>query len=117
MTVRITIDGSYDDHEEFSSFAKRVCEHVRANEPGTLAYEFFVDEDSGTFVLHEIYADDDAFLAHVDDARASGRLEQMLAVCRWDRVTSLNRVHGERVREVLDKVGARRLHGLAGVAR
>lgn len=50
--------------EEFSRLARRGASGAEANEPGTLGYEFFINEEGSDCYLNEYYADSEAFLTH-----------------------------------------------------
>lgn len=50
--------------EEFRRCARLGAGNAEANEPGTLGYEFFVDEDGTESYLVEYYADSQSFLTH-----------------------------------------------------
>ena len=41
-----------------------IVHHVRRNEPGALAYEYFLSQDEKRLSIYERYADSDAVLAH-----------------------------------------------------
>lgn len=51
--------------QEFVAAAKEMMAAVRANEPGNRLYQFFKSrKDENTYVVLEIYADDDAAKFH-----------------------------------------------------
>ncbi len=116
-TVRFTIEGPVKDYEGFSTFAKSLCEHIEAEEPGVLAYEIFADASARRVMLHELYADEEAFLTHVAHMNDTGRLAEMLTLMDFERITILNRITDERVRRIFADFNAVELHGMAGVAR
>ena len=116
-TVRMTIEGTVTDYEGFTSFAKHMCEFVEANEPDVLAYEWFADQEAGRAAVHEMYASEDAFLAHFQRASEAGDLDEFMRVLDIDRVTTMNRIQDQRVRDIAEQFGAIELHGVAGVVR
>ncbi len=116
-TVRVTIQGNVPDYEAFSSFAKKMCEYVDAQEPGALAYEWFADQEAGRALIHEIYQDADAFVTHVQGATERGDMDTFMSVMEIDQVTMLNRVGDPRVAEIGKQFNATMLHGVAGVTR
>lgn len=115
--VRITIDGTVEDYEALSSFAKRAGTFVEEHEPGTLAWECFADEVSGRVLWHEIYTDADAFLAHMQHMTEEGYLDEFMQLMSINGVLSLARVTDDRVTDVLAGFGATHLHGVTGVVR
>ncbi len=115
--VRIVIQAKVRDYEGFTSLAKQLCERVEAEEPGTLAYEWFADQMAGRATLHEIYADEEAFLEHFEGVSRRGDLEEFLELVEIEQVTVLNRIVDPRVREIAEQFNAMELHGVAGVVR
>jgi quinol monooxygenase YgiN len=51
--------------EQFETLVPEMIEATRANEPGCLAYQFFVNEDGTIIQAYERYVDSDAALAHM----------------------------------------------------
>jgi quinol monooxygenase YgiN len=51
--------------DEFRSLMKTMVDSTQGDEPGTLAYEWFIDDDGTNVHIYERYADSDALLAHV----------------------------------------------------
>ncbi|ANS79430.1 hypothetical protein SGUI_2034 [Serinicoccus hydrothermalis] len=76
-TARITIhEGRL---EEFRRLAARCVEIVRAEEPGTLEYAFYLDADGTHWLVHERYRDSAAGLEHMDNIGAL--MEELSQVC------------------------------------
>jgi quinol monooxygenase YgiN len=61
--IRFVLDFAVDDVERFKQVA-RACVEVSRDEPGTLVYDWYVDEEAGRARLYEAYADADAVRAH-----------------------------------------------------
>ena len=77
---------------------------TRRDEPGTLSYEWFVDESAGTVHIHERYADSAAVMAHLDNF-GEKFAERFLGSMEPTRLA----VYGEpseEVREALSGFGA-----------
>ena len=51
---------------EFTALSAEMSAMVEADEPGTLAYVWYLSEGGSEFLLYERYADSDAFLSHVE---------------------------------------------------
>jgi quinol monooxygenase YgiN len=71
---------------EFKAVAAEISALCKAEEPGTLAYHWYLNDDETGFALYERYADSDAFLAHL------GNLEPHMA-----RFMSLGEITGVMV--------------------
>jgi quinol monooxygenase YgiN len=50
--------------EEFKRLAGLGAGNAEAGEPGTLGYEFFIDQEGKECFLNEYYADSESFLTH-----------------------------------------------------
>jgi hypothetical protein len=46
---------------------EEIVAHVKANEPGALAYEYCLNEDESKITIYERYKDNQAVLAHGDN--------------------------------------------------
>jgi quinol monooxygenase YgiN len=61
--IRFVIQISVSDVERFKEIAAR-CVEVSRSEPGTLLYDWYLDEEAGTARLYEAYESVDAVIAH-----------------------------------------------------
>lgn len=50
--------------QEYKKLVQELCKSVEANEPHTLEYQVYFDEDETRCVVHETYADSEAALFH-----------------------------------------------------
>ncbi len=66
--VALVVTFGIRDYERWKSVADECVAHVKANEPGTLAYEWYVGPDREAGRLHEVYASAEAFRAHLAGA-------------------------------------------------
>lgn len=65
ITVVATIKVQAGQEERFRQEAEKMIAHVRANEPGTLAYTLHVSNSDPTeFMFFETYTDQAALAAH-----------------------------------------------------
>lgn len=115
--VRVISQGTISDYEAFRDLVKRMCTHVEESEPGAVAYECFADEMTEQALWHEMYEDEDAFLAHIQGLTDSGLMDELMQVYTIDRITSLVRVTDDRIKDVLEQFGAVELHGVGGIVR
>jgi quinol monooxygenase YgiN len=61
--VRFVIDIEVKDVERFKEVVQK-CVEVSRNEPGTLVYDWYIDEEKGRARLYEAYESLDAVKAH-----------------------------------------------------
>ena len=115
--VRVLSLGITNDYESFSELMKRATSFIEENEPGTLAMEVFADEASGRVVVHERYADADAFMTHVEGLMAGGRIGELARVFELERLTFLTRIDDERVAAVARQFNASAVAEVAGFIR
>jgi quinol monooxygenase YgiN len=62
--------------ETFKALIPKMIAEVMENDPGTLVYEWFLNEDIMECVAWEVYKDSDSVLAHTGNI--GGYLDQML---------------------------------------
>lgn len=115
--IRAIVRGTANDYETFVDLATRVCSLVEANEPGTLRYEGFVDEDTARFVWHEVYEDGSAFLQHNQNLAEAGVMQELGQLVEFDGMTVLGEVDDSSVREALEQFGAEVLQRHVGFVR
>ena len=63
VQVKITTD----DIQAFKAQAKKLKD-ATANEIGAISYDFFINEEKREVFIVEKYADDKAFMAHMDNS-------------------------------------------------
>ncbi|OFW60287.1 MAG: hypothetical protein A2133_10005 [Actinobacteria bacterium RBG_16_64_13] len=63
---------------DFRKLAEEFTSCTQAEEPGTLGYEWFVNEDGSECYLNEYYRDSEAFLTHF--ASIGPKIGQMLTI-------------------------------------
>lgn len=66
--------------DEFKEVANRFIERVKAGEPMTLIYDWFVDEESGRCCILERYENSEALLYHLANIR--DLYEPLFEVCQ-----------------------------------
>ncbi len=105
-------DGELDN---FKALAEEMSAATKANEPGTLAYEWFVSADGKTCHIYERYADSAATMVHLGSFGANFA-ERLLAIAEPKRFD----VYGnpdDQVRAALAGFGAVHFDQVAGFAR
>ncbi len=108
-------EGEYDDGARF--VGERASGGAR-NQPGTLAYEWYISPDGGTVHVVETYADSAAVVAHhvsegFEFKNWAGRFVDCVDVTRVTAYGDPNAA----AREILDRLGATYHAGWGGFAR
>ena len=95
MTIRKVVKVSINPGmaAEFQAAASKFIQRVESQEPNTLSYEWFVDENRETCYILESYRDDDALLYHLENIR--DLYEQLFAVCEITRLQVFGKVSNE----------------------
>jgi hypothetical protein len=113
--IIIVNHGTIADRQAFDGLLKEAVAGVEAELPGTLGYEFYVDEEGARFLAHEAYADSTAILAHLQHLTESGIPQRMMGAVAFESAFVLGDVTAE-VRQALEPMGFQFL-GLAEQAR
>jgi quinol monooxygenase YgiN len=95
MTIRKVVQVSINPGmaAEFQAAASKFIQRVESQEPNTLSYEWFLDEDHETCYILESYRDDDALLYHLENIR--DLYEQLFTVCELTRLQVFGKVSEE----------------------
>lgn len=101
--------------ENFRTLMEEMVAHTERNEPGTLAYEWFVSEDGSAVHLYERYADSAAALAHIAGFGENFAGRFMAAVEPTGYFVYGN--PNDEVRSAVATMGARILGPFGGFAR
>jgi quinol monooxygenase YgiN len=105
MGVRYLIMGTTKDPAAYRSLGDEMTATVKANEPGTKRYNWFVSDD-GHFVNEETFEDTAAMGAHIGAAQESGAFDRYMGLVEIEGVHVLGKVD-EQAREMLAAFGAR----------
>ena len=100
--------------EEFKAKSAGYIEAVKANEPGTLGYQWFLAEDGKRCLVHEAFRDSEALMAHL--AHVGPTLPDLLAVAPITRVEVLGSA-SDAARAALTQLGAVHFPHLGGFDR
>ena len=106
-------DGKAD---EFKKLVQAMSRAVQDGEPGTVEYQFYLNQDETRCVVHETYANSVAVLAHNEGSASQTILPEIF------RVSSLGRfdVYGnpsEELQKVLASFDPQVYHLFAGFSR
>jgi quinol monooxygenase YgiN len=100
--------------EEFKKLARQGAGNAEAGEPGTLGYEFFLDEEGKESYLNEYYADSESFLTHF--AAVQPILQASMKVSGFVEAIVLGNPNAE-ARAVLAGLGAKYYSDCIGFCR
>lgn len=104
-------DGAQDQVREMLAGATAA---IQGGEPGTLEYRTYISADGKRCIAYEVYADDAAFFAHLENMGEA--LPKLLAIAPVARVEVLGEVSAQ-VQEALSSFGASFNENIAGFAR
>ncbi len=105
-------DGKLDD---FKAVMNEMIEATRANEPGTLIYEWFISEDGKSCHIYERYVDSAATMIHLGSF-GEKFAERFLAALEPTRFMVYGNPNDE-VRAALEGFGAVHMSQIGGFAR
>jgi quinol monooxygenase YgiN len=83
--VRLVLDIEVSDVERFTVLVQK-CVEISRDEPGTLVYDWYLDEATGEGRLYEAYASLDAVKAHSAGAVFTEVGPELIQTCRFTRV-------------------------------
>lgn len=111
--IEMTINpGALDD---FRAVTKEMIDQVQANEPETLAYEWFISSDDSTCHVYERYANSAAVMTHHAWFGANFA-ERVMALVKPTRVVVYGNPNDE-VKTALKDFGAAYMAPIGGFAR
>jgi quinol monooxygenase YgiN len=68
--------------KEYKKLVRNMSKLVESNEPGTLSYRFYFDREETKCVVHEIYTNSEAVLAHNNGLASQTILPKIFSVSR-----------------------------------
>ncbi len=101
--------------DNFKALVKEMVDATKANEPGTLNYEWFVSDDEKTCHIYERYADSAATMVHLATF-GQDFAERFMAVLKPVQLVVYGNPNDE-VRAALVAFGAVNMSQFAGFAR
>ena len=114
---RSILEWTTDDYQAVVDLAGRMSDYIEANEPDTLAFEWFGDEATGKVVWYQVDRDDEAFLTHARTMNAAGFADEARRFLTQDRLLLLTPPTHSQTKDVAKQVGAEELESIAGVVR
>jgi quinol monooxygenase YgiN len=114
---RSFIEWTTGDYEGVLDLARRMSNYVESNEPDTLVFEWFGDEESGRVAWYQVYRNDEAFLEHAQNMAEAGFREEAGRLLSFDRLVVLSPITHPQVKEMAQELGGFELRDIAGVIR
>ncbi len=102
--------------EEYKKLVQDISRVVKANEPYTINYEFYLNSDETRCIVHESYANSEAALAHNVGVASQTILPKIFSVSRISRFD----VYGnpsEELQKVLTSLGPQTYNLFTGFSR
>ena len=102
--------------EEYKRLVKEMSMMVKANEPETLTYQFYLNQDNTKCIVHEKYSNSEAVFAHANGVASQTILPKIFDVARISKFD----VYGdpsEEVQKVLANFSAQIYNLFAGFSR
>lgn len=114
---RIFNDGKIKDYEGFVVLAKRARDFVEANEPDTITWECYANEEAGRGFFEESYTDEESFLTHFQNSIDHGFVDEILEVFELQNIRVPANITDPRVRQIIDQFGGVQLHEVQRMVR
>ena len=100
--------------EEFKAFVNTMIEVTDVNEPNTLVYEWYINEDGSECHLLETFKDSDAFMVHL------GNVGHMFDALFESATMTRAKIYGSpsaELKQALDPLGVQYFSHFNGVTR
>lgn len=101
---------------DYKKLVQELCKYVEANEPHTLEYQFYFDDDETKCVVHETYADSEAALFHNDGIASKTILPKIFEIAQINKFE----VYGnpsEKLQRVLSTFNTQKFNIFTGFSR
>jgi quinol monooxygenase YgiN len=100
--------------EEYMKLIKDIIRTVEANEPGTINYQFYLDNSETECIIWETYANSEVLLAHINGVASQTILPQIHGVSKIRRLDDYG-TPSEELQKVLS--GTRTFNRFASFSR
>lgn len=101
---------------QFKRLISQMSRLVKAGEPETLEYKFYLSEDCMRCAVHETYADSKAALYHNNGAASRTILPEIFKISRLERLEFYGKPD-RKLRKVLNELGSQNYTLVAGFSR
>ena len=107
---------SQEKLQEYKKLVQELCKVVEANEPHTLEYQFYFNDDETKCVVYETYANSEAAIVHNDGIASKTILPKIVEISQINRFE----VYGnpsEKLQKVLSSFNAQKFSVFTGFSR
>jgi quinol monooxygenase YgiN len=107
---------SQEKLQEYKKLVQELCKVVEANEPHTLEYQFYFNDDETKCVVYETYANSEAAVVHNDGIASKTILPKIVEISQINRFE----VYGnpsEKLQKVLSSFNAQKFSVFTGFSR
>ena len=105
-----------DNVERFKKLIREMSEVVETNEPDTLEYRFYLNEDGTKCLVHETYADSKATLSHNDSTASKTILPSIFNIAQLNRLDVYGNPNDE-LKKVLVSLNSHAFNLFTGFSR
>lgn len=91
-----------DNVDKFKNLIKEMTQYVETNEPDTLEYQFYLNEDVTRCIVHETYMSSEAAISHNNSIASKTILPRIFNIAKLDRFD----VYGNPNRELKNMLKA-----------
>lgn len=102
--------------DEFKKLIKKMSEYVESNEPDTLEYRFYLNEDETRCMVHETYRSSDAALAHNNSIASKTILPKIFNIAKLNRFDVYGNPN-EELRDILKALNSQTFTLFKGINR
>ena len=102
--------------ERFKKLIRKMSEVVETNEPDTLEYRFYLNEDGTKCIVHETYADSKATLSHNDSAASKTVLPRIFNIAKLNRLDVYGNPDNE-LKKLLARLNSQTFNLFTGFSR
>jgi quinol monooxygenase YgiN len=107
---------SQEKLQEYKKLVQELCKVVEANEPHTLEYQFYFNDDETKCVVYETYANSEAAIVHNNGIASKTILPKIVEISQINRFE----VYGnpsEKLQKVLSSFNAQKFSVFTGFSR
>ena len=107
--VRMIAEITISDYQAAVDILTRAAKHIEDNLPGVLAWDIFIDKETGQMFMHEVFSDEEALLVYERSMTELGYREQLGRYAAINRTIGLGSVSDPHLAEELSQFGAVRV--------
>jgi quinol monooxygenase YgiN len=102
--------------DEFKKLINKMNEYVETNEPDTLEYRFYLNEDGTRCMVHESYKSSDAALSHNNSIASKTILPKIFNIAKLNRFDVYGNPN-EELRDILKGLNSQTFTLFTGINR